>query len=66
MNESGRIVDTLELAAARPCCEDDGATVTEYAFLLGLIAFVAIAGLSTFGDQVYGLYLAIDGALTLT
>ena len=42
---------------------EDGPTAVEYAVLLALILTGAIGVLSTFGDGVNGLYLAIAGAV---
>ena len=41
---------------------EDGPSAVEYAILLALILTGAIAVLTTFGDDVNGLYLAIAAA----
>lgn len=66
MNAQRTIVESIRLAMARLEREEDGPTAAEYAVMLAVIAGAALVGFSTFGEGVYGLYLAIDGALTLT
>ncbi len=64
-----RIVKTwtkLLLAATRLARSEDGPTSAEYAVMLAVIIVAAIAGMQTFGDGVRGLYVAIEGALTVT
>ncbi len=56
----------LKAATARFLCDESGPTATEYAVMLAVIVVAAIVGLSTFGDGVEGLYVAIDSALTTT
>lgn len=41
---------------------EDGPSAVEYAILLALILAGAIGVLTTFGDDVNGIYLAIAGA----
>ena len=55
----------LRLAAGRLARSEDGPTSAEYAVMLAVIIVAAIAGMETFGDGVRGLYVAIEGALTL-
>jgi pilus assembly protein Flp/PilA len=43
--------------------DDDGATMVEYALLVGLIAIVAFVGISLFGTSVSGLYTTIASAI---
>jgi Flp pilus assembly pilin Flp len=44
--------------------DESGPTTVEYAALVGVISAGALAALSGFGDGVYAIYAAIDGALS--
>ncbi len=57
---------SLRAAGSRLCRSEDGPTTAEYAVMLAVIVVAAITGLETLGDGVRGLYVAIEGALTLT
>jgi len=43
---------------------DEGATATEYAFMLALIAVVCVASLSGLGGSVANAYATLDSGLT--
>lgn len=47
----------------RPLAADRGATLVEYAFLLGLIVLVAVVAVVIFGDAVLGLFSRIVSAM---
>ncbi|MEX3959327.1 Flp family type IVb pilin [Trinickia sp. EG282A] len=47
---------SLRVILSKVWKEDDGATMVEYAFMVSLIALVALAGVATFGNAVLGLY----------
>ena len=46
--------------------ETDGPTAVEYAVLLGLIILVAAAAARSIGQSVFGLWAAIDTAVSAT
>lgn len=55
----------------RPCCrlmrrfsdEDQAATATEYAVMLALILVVALGAVTTYGQNLRGLFVSIQGTL---
>ncbi len=43
---------------------EDGPSATEYAILLGIITFAALAAMATFGSNMVGIYLAIQSKVS--
>jgi pilus assembly protein Flp/PilA len=54
----------LQSTAAERFRDDDGATATEYAVLVGFIAVVAAAGIALFGTQLNAVYGSIVATLS--
>ena len=50
--------------AGRFWASEAGPAATEYAVLIALIAIGVLMTMSTFGDSMSGLYLAISGAVS--
>ena len=44
--------------------EEEGASLVEYGLLVGLIAVVCIAALTTLGNGISGLFTRVNGKLT--
>jgi Flp pilus assembly pilin Flp len=55
-------MDRIVKQFKRLMTEEDGPTATEYAVMLGIISAGVIGAMSTFGDGVHAIYLAIDDA----
>jgi pilus assembly protein Flp/PilA len=43
--------------------DEDGATMVEYGLLVALIAMVALAGVTTLGNNLMSLYSAVGGSI---
>lgn len=54
---------SLENRVWRFVRSEDGPAATEYAVLVALIAVGVLITMSTFGDSMNGVYLAISGAV---